>query len=67
MFLLCSLEEAHKMQLKQHQIFTEYNATFSPNVIKIWEDMVATWNLDHTKPDPYEEPSTSMSHGIPSS
>ena len=55
------------MQLKQHQIFTEYNATFSPNVIKIWEDMVATWNLDHTKPDPYEEPSTSMSHGIPSS
>lgn len=40
MFLMCSLEEAHEMYIKQHCIFTEYNVTFSPDVIVAWECMV---------------------------
>ncbi|KAI0326025.1 hypothetical protein GY45DRAFT_1234598, partial [Cubamyces sp. BRFM 1775] len=54
--LLRSLEEAHAFRIEQARVFREYSATFDPNVVRTWEDMVSAWNADQSRPDPYEEP-----------
>ncbi|KAI0654576.1 hypothetical protein C8Q70DRAFT_876809, partial [Cubamyces menziesii] len=59
--LLRSLEEAHAFRIEQARIFREYSSTFDPNVVKTWEDMVAAWNVDQSRPDPYEEPKSKTS------
>ncbi|KAI0757483.1 hypothetical protein C8Q80DRAFT_1092841, partial [Daedaleopsis nitida] len=59
--LLRSLEESREVGTKQRQIYADYTATFSPDVIQRWEAMVAAWNDDPKSPDPYEEPTTALS------
>ena len=56
--LLRALQEAREMAVKQRQIFVEYSATFTPTILEQWESMVAAWDADPSKPDPYEEPTT---------
>ena len=44
------------MQVKHEQDFVKFNATFPPAVVDQWEKMVAEWDCDKTKQNPYEEP-----------
>jgi hypothetical protein len=48
-------EEAFKMSAKQRTTFDQLSATFSPDAVQKWEEMVATWNADPKKPNPYTE------------
>ncbi len=50
------LKKALVMQAKHEQAFVEFNATFPPAVVNQWEKMVAEWDRDKTKKNPYEEP-----------
>ncbi|OJT14077.1 hypothetical protein TRAPUB_9373 [Trametes pubescens] len=59
--LLRALEEAHAMRIEQGRAFTEYSATFDPNVVATWEGMISAWNEDQSRPDPYEEPKSTSS------
>ncbi len=47
------------MRIEQGRAFTEYSATFDPNVVATWEGMISAWNEDQSRPDPYEEPKSS--------
>lgn len=47
------------MQIEQGRVFAEYSVTFDPNVVATWEDMIAAWDEDQSRPDPYEEPKSS--------
>ena len=51
-----SLKKALVMQVKHEQAFVKFNATFPPAVVDQWEKMVAEWDCDKTKKNPYEEP-----------
>ncbi|KAH9851013.1 hypothetical protein C2E23DRAFT_733773 [Lenzites betulinus] len=63
--LLRSLEEAHAMRVEQGRVFRDYSATFNAEVVQTWENMIAEWNKDQSRPDPYEEPkSTAAKHEI---
>jgi hypothetical protein len=44
------------MHAKQREAFAKFNATFSSDVVEQWGRMVAEWDVDRTKPNPYEEP-----------
>lgn len=44
------------MHVKQREAFVKFNATFSSDVVERWGKMVAEWDADRTKPNPYEEP-----------
>lgn len=44
------------MHAKQRELFNKFNATFPEDVVAKWEKMVAEWNVDKGKPNPYEEP-----------
>lgn len=44
------------MSAKQMDIFNKLSATFSPDTVKKWEEMVAAWNINCKAPNPYEEP-----------
>jgi hypothetical protein len=44
------------MQVKHKQAFVKFNATFPPAVVDRWEKMVAEWDCDKTKQNPYAEP-----------
>jgi hypothetical protein len=44
------------MQTKHRSAFTQFNATFPPAVVDKWEKMVAEWDADKSKKNPYEEP-----------
>jgi hypothetical protein len=50
------LKKALVMQVKHGQAFVKFNATFPPAVVGRWEKMVAEWDCDKTKKNPYEEP-----------
>jgi hypothetical protein len=44
------------MQKKQRNAFIKFNATFSTDVARRWSKMVAEWDANKTKPNPYAEP-----------
>jgi hypothetical protein len=44
------------MSVKQTNVFNKLLATFSPETVKKWEEMVTTWNVNPQAPNPYEEP-----------
>ncbi|GBE89394.1 hypothetical protein SCP_1600550 [Sparassis crispa] len=58
--LVKHLAEALLMMAKQKAIAEKFTSTFSPATIEKWHQMVAEWDQDKTKPDPYVEPSASM-------
>ncbi|KAL6301700.1 hypothetical protein BKA93DRAFT_828035 [Sparassis latifolia] len=58
--LIKHLAEALLMMAKQKAITEKFTSTFSPATIEKWCQMVAEWDQDKTKPDPYAELSASM-------
>jgi hypothetical protein len=44
------------MQKKQRKSFAKFNATFPSDTVIQWEKMVAEWDADKRKKNPYEEP-----------
>jgi hypothetical protein len=54
--LLVQLEKAIKMREKHQQVFEEFNESFPKTVIERWQQMLGNWNIDHSRPNPYEEP-----------
>ncbi|EIN04247.1 hypothetical protein PUNSTDRAFT_138639 [Punctularia strigosozonata HHB-11173 SS5] len=45
------------LECSRHQrIYEEYTARFSPALVCQWEAMIHQWELDHKKPNPYDEP-----------
>ena len=54
--LLSQLEKAVEMYKKHQAAFEQFNATFEPEVLVKWEQMVMAWDADITQPNPYEEP-----------
>jgi hypothetical protein len=44
------------MQTKHQAAFTQFNATFPPAIVDKWDKMVAAWDADKTKKNPYGEP-----------
>jgi hypothetical protein len=59
--LLRWFRDAVKWSRIQQDAVTELESGQSSEVISLWTDMVAAWDADHDKPDPYEEPETSKS------
>ena len=53
--LLSQLRKAVEMYDKHKKAFEDFNATFEPDVVARWEQMVAAWDADITQPNPYEE------------
>lgn len=56
------LKTAVIAQAKHKALFEKLNATFNPEVVKKWDDMVAAWNEDTSKPCPYEETENGWSY-----
>jgi hypothetical protein len=50
------LKEAVPMRSKHQDLFAKFSATFKPETVSVWEEMVTTWERDNTQPNPYEEP-----------
>ncbi|TDL13469.1 hypothetical protein BD410DRAFT_846920 [Rickenella mellea] len=53
--LCAKLRDAISNQAKHRVLFQEFRSTFSEDLIQQWDGMIAAWNLDNTKPDPYSE------------
>ena len=49
------------MSVMQSEVYNQFSATFSPPVIKKWEDMIATWEANPSAPNPYAEPENGKS------
>jgi hypothetical protein len=49
------------MHAKHQEAFEKFSATFSVATVNEFEKMVAAWDVDHTQPNPYEEPAAGMS------
>jgi hypothetical protein len=54
--LLSLFKKAIKMRAKHLAYFDRHNQNFTPAVIEKWEKMVADWDEDTTRPNPYAEP-----------
>jgi hypothetical protein len=50
------------MQTKHGDAFVKFNETFPPAVVDKWERMVAEWDADKSKKNPYEEPVAGASY-----
>jgi len=37
-------------------LLTRFTAKFEPSIIEKWVAMIDTWDMDSSKPNPYEEP-----------
>jgi hypothetical protein len=48
------------MNAKQTDVFNKLSATFKPETIKKWEDMVIAWGANPKAPNPYQEPAGGM-------
>lgn len=59
------LENASEMYVVHQQLFDEFSATFPPETVAAWEQMVIDWEADMTKPNPYEEPAKGESQCFP--
>ncbi|KAF8991837.1 hypothetical protein BDQ17DRAFT_1432817 [Cyathus striatus] len=44
------------MSEKHEEIFQKFNATFNTSITEEWEAQVIAWVMDHTRPNPYDEP-----------
>lgn len=44
------------MSVKQTEVFNDLSATFSPEIIKKWEEMIMKWEVNPQAPNPYAEP-----------
>jgi hypothetical protein len=51
------LKEALKMNVKHTQLFDQFSATFQPNTIISWENLINAWKKDRSQPNPFLEPS----------
>jgi|HubBroStandDraft_1064217.scaffolds.fasta_scaffold02537_6 hypothetical protein len=47
------------MAKKHAALHEELSATFPPEVVQKWEDMVTAWSANPKAPNPYTEPVTS--------
>jgi hypothetical protein len=54
--LFVLLEKAFPMRTKHTSLHTKLCLTFETALLAKWEQMVADWNIDTAKPNPYEEP-----------
>jgi hypothetical protein len=52
------------MKAKHQDAFQTFSSTFTPSVIAKWSRMVEEWEIDRTKPNPYEEPINRKFHLI---
>ena len=50
------LKKALVMELRHGQAFADFNATFPPAAVAKWDKMVADWDRDKSKKNPYEVP-----------
>ncbi|KAI0057483.1 hypothetical protein BV25DRAFT_1812316 [Artomyces pyxidatus] len=57
-----ALKQAVPAYKRKQAVFEESSATFAPAVLEKWERMLATWQADGSKPNPYREPECSMSY-----
>lgn len=54
------LGAAFAKKKKHETVFAEYTATFPVNTVKKWQEDIDHWDTNHaSKPDPYEELTTS--------
>jgi hypothetical protein len=53
--LLSQLQKAVEMYNKHKKAFKDFNASFEPDTVARWEQMVAAWDADITQLNPYEE------------
>lgn len=53
--LLKRFKDAFDMSAKHTAVFNKLSATFSPETVKKWEEMVTAWNANHKAPNPYRE------------
>jgi hypothetical protein len=44
------------MRAKHQDIFAKFSATFKPETIERWENMVKEWELNKNKPNLFAEP-----------
>jgi hypothetical protein len=54
--LLRWLERAVKWSKIQRESVDDLEKGIAPEKIREWRDMVSIWEVDHSAPDPYEEP-----------
>ena len=59
--LYSQFETAIDMHTKHREAFDKFSATFSEATVNEFEKKVAAWDVDHTQPNPYEEPVAGMS------
>jgi hypothetical protein len=53
-------DDASKMSASQTDIFNQLSATFPPQTIQKWENMVLKWKTYPSAPNPYKEPRCGM-------
>ncbi|KAI0643898.1 hypothetical protein C8Q79DRAFT_1002434 [Trametes meyenii] len=52
-----TLKTANKMGKKHRDLFQEFSATFSPEVVQAWTRTLEQWSVDpHSVSDPFDEP-----------
>ncbi|KAH8103218.1 hypothetical protein DFH11DRAFT_1692670 [Phellopilus nigrolimitatus] len=54
------LREALKWRVAHEEYFVSLTKSVPNETVTKWEAMIVAWNLDQTKPDPYEEPTVEM-------
>jgi hypothetical protein len=52
---LRDLKEALKIERKHTQLFDQFTATFQPETIVSWENLINAWKTDRSHPNPYLE------------
>jgi hypothetical protein len=55
------LQEAIRMKAKHNDIYKRFTAKISPDVVEKWTAMIDAWDLDQTKPNPYEDSHNGLS------
>jgi hypothetical protein len=53
-------QDACKMSVLQSDIFDQLSATFPPQTIQKWENMLLRWKSYPNAPNPYKEPRCGM-------
>lgn len=49
-------KDAVVMKNKHQEAFELFSSSFASSTITKWSEMVREWEVDRTKPNPYEEP-----------
>ena len=50
------LQEALEMKTKHRSLLNRFTVKLSPDTVEKWTAMIDSWDEDHTRPNPYEEP-----------